>query len=492
MAKFKTIITTVGAAKIAAVLAGTGSIVLDNTAKMAVGDGSGTLPTPNPAQTKLVNEVHRASINKASIDASDPKNIIAELVIPPETGGFWLREMALYDAAGTLLAVGNMAETYKPSLSEGAGRKMVIRMVIAVSEVSAVTITMDTSTVMATQDYVDTEIDKHAKSRNHPDATLTAKGFTQLNNATDSTSETQAATPKAVKTVMDAAKLKAPLNSPVLTGTPLATTAPPGTNTQQLATTAFVRAAIAALINSSPGTLDTLSELAAALGNDANFATTMLNALAGKQSLDATLTALAALTTGANKLPYFTGPDTASQTDLTLVGRDIIGKGSIADVLTYLGLGDGSALPVGVPVPWPLATAPAGWLKYNGAPFDKVAYPKLAAVYPSGVLPDLRGEFIRGWDDGRGVDNSRSLLSGQASDNLAHTHRDNTAGPGGGAGGTPAVGSTYAKTYLATGGYTENNGAWTPGNNSGLISTTSGGSESRPRNIAFNYIVRAA
>lgn len=292
MAKFKTIITTVGAAKIAAVLAGTGSIVLDNTAKMAVGDGSGTLPTPNPAQTKLVNEVHRASINKASIDASDPKNIIAELVIPPETGGFWLREMALYDAAGTLLAVGNMAETYKPSLSEGAGRKMVIRMVIAVSEVSAVTITMDTSTVMATQDYVDTEIDKHAKSRNHPDATLTAKGFTQLNSATDSASETQAATPKAVKTVMDATSLKAPLASPALSGVPTAPTAPPGTNTQQLANTAFVRAAIAALINSSPGVLDTLGELAASLGNDANFATTMTNALAGKQPKDTTLTNL--------------------------------------------------------------------------------------------------------------------------------------------------------------------------------------------------------
>ncbi|GEM_PF-607451 len=288
MAKFKTIITTAGAAKIAAVLAGTASIVLDNTAKMAVGDGGGTLPTPNPAQTKLVREVYRAPINRASIDASDPKNIVVELVIPPEkpeTSGFWIREMALYDAAGTLLAVGNMAETYKPSLSEGAGRKMVIRMVIAVSEVNAITITMDTSTVMATQDYVDSEIDKHAKSRNHPDATLTAKGFTQLSSSTTSTSETLAATPKAVKTVMDEAKLKAPLASPALTGTPTAPTATAGNNSQQLANTQFVMTAIAALVNSSPGALDTLSELAAALGNDPNFATTMLNALAAKAPL---------------------------------------------------------------------------------------------------------------------------------------------------------------------------------------------------------------
>lgn len=285
MAKFKTIITTAGAAKIAAVLAGTGSIVLDNTAKMAVGDGGGTLPTPNPAQTKLVNEVHRAPINRASIDASDPKNIVAELVIPPETGGFWLREMALYDAAGTLLAVGNMAETYKPSLSEGAGRKMVIRMVIAVSEVSAITITMDTSTVMAAQDYVDSELDKHAKSRNHPDATLTAKGFTQLSSSTTSTSETLAATPKAVKTVMDATNLKAPLASPSLTGTPTAPTPAQTVNNTQLATTAYVKTAVTALINSSPEVLDTLGEIAASLGNDPNFATTMLNALAAKAPL---------------------------------------------------------------------------------------------------------------------------------------------------------------------------------------------------------------
>lgn len=296
MTKFKTVITTVGAAKIAAVLAGTGSIVLDGNARMAVGDGNGTLPTPVPSQTALVHEVHRAALNSASIDARDPKNIIAELVIPPGIGGFWTREMALYDAAGTLLAVGNMAEAYKPSLSEGAGRQQVIRMVIAVSDVSAVTISIDSSTVMATKEYVDESIDKHEKSRKHPDATLTEKGFTQLNSDTNSASETQAATPKAVKTVMDATNLKAPLNSPTLTGIPQAPTAPPGTNNQQLANTAFVRAAITALINASPGLLDTLGELAAALGNDANFATTMANALAGKQPLDATLNNLSGKT----------------------------------------------------------------------------------------------------------------------------------------------------------------------------------------------------
>ncbi|OAT32123.1 phage tail fiber protein [Buttiauxella brennerae ATCC 51605] len=302
MAKFKTIITTAGAAKIAAVLAGTGSIVLDSHARMAVGDGNGTLPTPVPSQTALVHEVHRAALNSASIDARDPKNIIAELVIPPETGGFWMREMALYDAAGTLLAVGNMAETYKPSLTEGAGRKQVIRMVIAVSDVSAVTISIDSSTVMATKEYVDESIDKHEKSRKHPDATLTEKGFTQLNSATDSASETLAATPKAVKTVMDLTKTKAPVDSPVLTGTPKAPTPAAGTNTEQLATTAFVRAAVTALINSSPGVLDTLGEIAAALGNDANFAATMTAKLARK--IDGDTCFAAGFVGGAVDLPY--------------------------------------------------------------------------------------------------------------------------------------------------------------------------------------------
>ncbi|MHB0651555.1 beta strand repeat-containing protein [Escherichia coli] len=139
-------------------------------------------------------------------------------------------------------------------------------------------------------------------------------------------------------TINNALALKAPLASPALTGIPTAPTAAQGTNNTQIATTAYVRAAISALVGSSPEALDTLNELAAALGNDPNFATTMTNALAGKQPLDATLTALAGLTTGANKLPYFTGTDTVSQTDLTSVGRDILAKTSTLAVIQYLGL----------------------------------------------------------------------------------------------------------------------------------------------------------
>ncbi|HFV4746880.1 TPA: phage tail protein, partial [Escherichia coli] len=194
------------------------------------------------------------------------------------------------------------------------------------------------------------------------DATTAQKGIVQLSSATNSASETLAATPKAVKAVMDETNKKAPLNSPALTGTPTTPTARQGTNNTQIASTAFVMAAIAALVDSSPDALNTLNELAAALGNDPNFATTMTNALAGKQPKDATLTALAGLATSADKLPYFTGADRAALTALTSVGRAILGKTSTQGVLDYLGLGEGSALPVGVPVPWPSATPPTGWL----------------------------------------------------------------------------------------------------------------------------------
>ncbi|EFH5365124.1 phage tail protein [Escherichia coli] len=378
--KFRTVITTAGAAKLAAATAPGGRKV--NITTMAVGDGGGKLPVPDAGQTGLIHEVWRHALNKISQDKRNSNYIIAELVIPPEVGGFWMRELGLYDDAGTLIAVANMAESYKPALAEGSGRSQTCRMVIIVSSVASVALTIDTTTVMATQDYVDDKIAEHEQSRRHPDASLTAKGFTQLSNATNSTSETLAATPKAVKaaydlangkytaqdattarkgivqlssatssasetlaatpkavkTVMDEANKKAPLNSPALTGTPTTPTARQGTNNTQIANTAFVMAAIAALVDSSPDALNTLNELAAALGNDPNFATTMTNALAGKQPKDATLTALAGLATAADRFPYFTGNDVASLATLTKVGRDILAKSTVAAVIEYLGL----------------------------------------------------------------------------------------------------------------------------------------------------------
>ena len=204
--KFKTVITKAGAIKLAAATIPNGKKV--NLTVMAVGDGGGTLPTPDPNQTKLVREVWRNTLNKISQDNKNKNYVVAELVIPPETGGFWMREMGLYDDTGTLIAVGNMAESYKPELAEGSGRAQTVRMVIMVSDIESVELAIDTTLVMATQDYVDDKLAEHEQSRRHPDASLTAKGFTQLSSATDSTSETLAATSKAVKAAYDLAKAK--------------------------------------------------------------------------------------------------------------------------------------------------------------------------------------------------------------------------------------------------------------------------------------------
>ncbi|HHU7728610.1 TPA: tail fiber protein [Escherichia coli] len=422
--KFKTVITDTGAKKLAQAAAPDGKPV--RLTHMAVGDGGGTLPTPDSKQTRLVHEVWRHTVNRVILDATHQNRIIAELVIPPETGGFWIREIGVFDEHGDLIAVGNTAESYKPTVAEGSGRAQTFRTILTVSSTATVALTVDNTMVMATVDYVDDKLKEHEQSRRHPDASLTAKGFVQLSSATNSVSETQAATPKAVKAaydlangkytaqdasttrkglvqlssatnstsetqaatpkavkaaydlanakytaqdattaqkgivqlssatnstsetlaatskavkaVMDETNKKAPLNNPALTGTPTTPTARQGTNNTQIANTAFVMAAIAALVDSSPDALNTLNELAAALGNDPNFATTMTNALAGKQPKDATLTALAGLATAADRFPYFTGNDVASLATLTKVGRDILAKSTVAAVIEYLGL----------------------------------------------------------------------------------------------------------------------------------------------------------
>ncbi|WP_432805386.1 tail fiber protein [Escherichia coli] len=237
------------------------------------------------------------------------------------------------------------------------------------------------------------------------DATTTQKGIVQLSSDTNSTSETLAATPKAVKAAYDLAAGKAPSSHThpwnQITGVPTASLTAKGITQLSSAT-------------------NSTSEVLAATPKAVKAAYDLAN---GKQAADATLTALAALATAADKLPYFTGVDRAALTALTSVGRAILGKTSIQSVLDYLGLGEGSALPVGVPIPWPSATPPTGWLKCNGAAFSSEKYPNLAKVYPTLKLPDLRGEFIRGWDDGRGID-CWSLLflseQGYATEDHAH------------------------------------------------------------------------
>ncbi|CAH2872842.1 hypothetical protein SEN2437_40220 [Salmonella enterica subsp. enterica serovar Virchow] len=308
-----------------------------------------------------------------------------------------------------------------------------------------------------------------------PTASLTAKGITQLSSATDSTSEVLAATPKAVKAAYDLAN---------------------GKYTAQDATTAQK-----GIVQLSSATNST-SEVLAATPKAVKAAYDLAN---GKQAADATLTALAALATAADKLPYFTGVDRAALTALTSVGRAILGKTSIQSVLDYLGLGEGSALPVGVPVPWPSATPPTGWLKCNGAAFSAEEYPELAKAYPTDKLPDLRGEFIRGWDDGRGVDAGRTILSAQG-DAIRNIYGEfktvNTENysiwesVGSFKGAVVPLNPSTNNSYfsLVRSMVTERtDGAVYPkviGLDASKIVPTA--NENRPRNIAFNYIVRAA
>ena len=538
--KFYTLLTDIGAAKLASAAALGVPLKITH---MAVGDGGGALPTPDAKQTALVNEKRRAALNMLYIDPQNSSQIIAEQVIPENEGGWWIREVGLFDESGALIAVGNCPESYKPQLAEGSGRTQTVRMVLITSSTDNITLKIDPAVVLATRKYVDDKalelkvyvddlMAKHLAapdphSQYAPKASPTFTGTPKAPTPAAGNNTTQLATtafvqaalkavingapatldtlkeiaaainndPKFSTTINNALALKAPLSSPALTGTPTAPTAAQSVNNTQIATTAFVKSAIAAMVGSAPAALDTLNELAAALGNDPNFATTITNSLAGKQPKDATLTALAGLSTSKDKLPYFTGEDRAALTALTSVGRAILSKPSAQGVLDYLGLGDGSALPVGVPVPWPSATPPTGWLKCNGAAFSAEEYPKLAKVYPTNKLPDLRGEFIRGWDDGRGIDAGRALLSLQAGMLEKHRHMV-VANDGYDSKEEWELAAIFRKAYTQGRGLdaADAGGTLIPSptlHTRGSIGNT-GGSETRPRNIAFNYIVRAA
>ncbi|WP_155271590.1 phage tail protein, partial [Xenorhabdus bovienii] len=204
--RFFALLTRLGADKLANAAALGTKIEITH---MAVGDGGGSLPTPHTTQAQLINERRRAAINVLSIDPKNTNQIIAEQVIPESEGGWWIREIGLFDKDGILIAVGNCAETYKPQLQEGSGRTQTLRMVLIVSSTDAVTLKIDPAVVLATREYVDSRVTNsikdHENSRRHPDATLKDKGFVILSSAVDSHSETQAATPKAVKLAYDLA-----------------------------------------------------------------------------------------------------------------------------------------------------------------------------------------------------------------------------------------------------------------------------------------------
>ncbi|MDY8478849.1 tail fiber protein [Escherichia coli] len=431
--KFYTLLTDIGAAKLASAAALGVPLKITH---MAVGDGGGTLPTPDAKQTALVNEKRRAALNMLYIDPQNSSQIIAEQVIPENEGGWWIREVGLFDESGALIAVGNCPESYKPQLAEGSGRTQTVRMVLITSSTDNIILKIDPAVVLATRKYVDDKISEHEQSRRHPDASLTAKGFTQLSSATNSeseilaatpkavkaaydlaagkasashthpwnqitgvpaasltvkgtvqlssatnsTSETQAATPKAVKAVYDLAAGKAPVShthpwnqitdvpaaSLTVKGTVQLSSATNSTSETQAATPKAVKAAYDLAAGKAPvshthpwsqisdvpaasltvkGTVqlssatNSTSETQAATPKAVKAVYDLAN---GKQPADATLTALAGLATAADKLPYFTGNDTASLTTLTNVGRNILAKASTQAVIQYLGLSDAS------------------------------------------------------------------------------------------------------------------------------------------------------
>ncbi|EHB0526110.1 phage tail protein [Escherichia coli] len=423
--KYYAILTNQGAARLAnATMLGSKL----NLTQMAVGDANGVLPTPDPAQTKLINQKRIAPLNLLSVDPNNQSQIIAEQIIPENEGGFWIREIGLYDDEGVLIAVANCPETYKPQLQEGSGRTQTIRMILVVTNTEAITLKIDPSVVLATRKYVDDEVLElrlyvDEQMRNHIAAQDPHTQYAQKHN-------------------------------PTFTGEPKAPTPDAGNNTTRIATTAFVQAAITALINGAPATLDTLKEIAAAINNDPKFSTTINNALAGKQPLDNTLTHLS--------------------------GKDVAG------LLAYLGLGEGAPA-IGVPFFWPSAAMPNtvidSWssmvfLKFNGAKFSATDYPVLAKVFPSLVLPEARGDFIRIWDDGRGADGGRELLSWQEATNFSQF----AGNIGGGAGHAINFHDGIAGNQPGFSRFNFTSNSVGDGVNFVAV---------RPRNIAFNFLVRA-
>ncbi len=423
--KYYAILTNQGAARLAnATMLGSKL----NLTQMAVGDANGVLPTPDPAQTKLINQKRIAPLNLLSVDPNNQSQIIAEQIIPENEGGFWIREIGLYDDEGVLIAVANCPETYKPQLQEGSGRTQTIRMILVVTNTEAITLKIDPSVVLATRKYVDDEVLElrlyvDDQMRNHIAAQDPHTQYAQKHN-------------------------------PTFTGEPKAPTPAAGNNTTRIATTEFVQAAITALINGAPATLDTLKEIAAAINNDPKFSTTINNALSGKQPLDETLTHLS--------------------------GKDVAG------LLAYLGLGEGAPA-IGVPFFWPSAAMPNtvidSWsgmvfLKFNGAKFSASDYPVLAKVFPSLVLPEARGDFIRIWDDGRGADGGRELLSWQEATNFSQF----AGNIGGGAGHAINFHDGIAGNQPGFSRFNFTSNSVGDGVNFVAV---------RPRNIAFNFLVRA-
>ncbi|EER3536773.1 phage tail protein [Escherichia coli] len=473
--KFKTIITDTGAKKLAQAAAPDGNPV--RLTHMAVGDGGGTLPTPDSKQTRLVHEVWRHTVNRVILDATHQNRIIAELVIPPETGGFWIREIGVFDEHGDLIAVGNTAESYKPAVAEGSGRAQTFRTILTVSSTATVALTVDNTMVMATVDYVNDKLKEHEQSRRHPDASLTAKGFVQLSSATNSTSEALAATPKAVKAAYDLAngkytaqdattarkglvQLSSATNSDseTLAATPKAVKAAydlaNGKYTAQDATTArkgIVQ--LSSVTNSDSETLAATPKAVKAANDNANGRVPSGRKVNGKSlANDVNVTSQdifngQSIEIGANQnldnyktpglyhQPLNANTSAALKYPENFAGTLVVLKNAGITQIYYVydtsrsytrsqySTGDWTpwtpqdSFPVGAAIPWPSDSVPTGYTVMQGQTFDKTVYPLLAVAYPSGVIPDMRGWTIKGKPA-----SGRAVLSQEQDGIKSHSH----------------------------------------------------------------------
>ncbi|WP_449261250.1 phage tail-collar fiber domain-containing protein [Escherichia coli] len=459
--KFKTVITDTGAKKLAQAAAPDGKPV--RLTHMAVGDGGGTLPTPDSKQIRLVHEVWRNTVNRVILDATHQNRIIAELVIPPETGGFWIREIGVFDEHGDLIAVGNTAESYKPTVAEGSGRAQTFRTILTVSSTATVALTVDNTMVMATVDYVDDKLKEHEQSRRHPDASLTTKGFTQLSSDTTSTSETRAATPKAIKIAMDNADGRLAKNRNgedipnkelflINVGTPrvYAKNGYIGKAGQRWTTEQFVewlnergafrtgswifRANISlsqhcVLTDTGYGDIGLggclIEVFGEIIGGIVRITTGLEDSDPTTKEHWAQFTGVI-LDKGKKTIWYRTYTDKNKPTVQDIGALSATGNAVSASKLetahpisgvAFDGTKGIEALPPGIPLPWPSDTPPDGYAIMVGQAFDKSAYPKLAVAYPSGVLPDMRGWTIKGKPA-----TGRAVLSQEQDGIKSHTH----------------------------------------------------------------------
>ncbi|EOA1534661.1 phage tail protein, partial [Salmonella enterica subsp. enterica serovar Braenderup] len=471
--KFKTIITDYGKQRLIAAMSPGGTKL--TLTQMAVGDGGGNPTNPDTTSTALVNEVWRAAVNSVTVDKKHPNIIIVELLIPAEVGGFWVREAGIYDEFNKLVAICSLPASEKPLLEQGSGRAQTVRMTLIVSDTSIVNITIDSTTIMATNEYVDNSLEEHEKSRNHPDATLTDKGFTKLYSGVASIDETMAATPKAVKIAMDnaSARLAKERNLADLTNIPLArqslqlgNSATLNVGTTQGTVAAGDDSRITGAMQKDQNLADVpdkaLARQSLQLGNSAtrNVGTTPDTVAAGddsrilatKKAIDDTQTGLAEqpvmwissaddlsnLPSGARRFAVNKAPATilpvSDYVFLEVIAKRDCANGCVVQITdspgnTWTGIrydttnGSGftwrplMSCPPGVPLPWPSDAIPAGYALMQGQTFDKNVYPLLAIAYPSGIIPDMRGWTIKGKPA-----SGRAVLSQEMDGNKSHSH----------------------------------------------------------------------